>query len=632
MAIQDIYRKLYQSSSTLIHASISAEASSSSAVRTARDIVSDFGENLADLSGGITKLAKSSEKNSERNCHRLMVHRFKLSMPIDHHFLDTNDDGPQVPILRFRDWMKMLLNHNCWHLLSGLVRPDEKREASIWTAFWKNFEQQVPQHPIFVRARSGEVCLERCVAVVAHGDEGRSKKKSAFLVINVHSVLGRGIQPGLRQDKKRHYNKMLPNFLGHSYTTRFLFTALPKSDYTGANSYVFDNLMTYLAEELSYVQLEGVEDSVRKKKFWAVCLGITGDWPWLAKCGNLQRSFSNVSKHADSGGGNRRPCGGICHLCRAGQPDVPFEEVNTKNPRWKQTVLEQSPFGGEIPFEIVPHPTDELPYFFHFDLFHVWHLGVGRNFLGSALALLSKLENGGNVDLRFQQLSDKYLTWCSENGRTAHIQKLTKEHIGWQSTTTYPTAAWHKGDLTTSLMLFVQSRFEAERWDGMLGDVGEAAVAINRYITTMFESDAWLSAEQAATATGHGLRFLRRYNKMALESLGRGDRLWIMHPKIHALHHLLIHMSDAADRGGPVLNVLCTSVQMDEDFIGRGSRLSRHVASGSTTSLRVVERYLQAVYAKFIECGYLVRAKEWILYKGPTIISEQLSHQTFSIS
>ena len=92
-------------------------------MRTARDIVSDFGENLAERSGGITKLAKSSEKNSERNCHRLMVHRFKLSMPIDHHVLDTNDDGPQVPILRFRDWMKMLLEHNCWHLLSGLVRP-----------------------------------------------------------------------------------------------------------------------------------------------------------------------------------------------------------------------------------------------------------------------------------------------------------------------------------------------------------------------------------------------------------------------------------------------------------------------------------------------------------------------------
>ena len=252
---------------------------------------------------------------------------------------------------------------------------------------------------------------------------------------------------------------------------------------------------------------------------------MTGDWPWLTKCGNLQRSYSNVSKHADSGGGNRRACGGICHLCRAGQPGVPFEEISTRNPGWKQTVLEQTPFADEIPFEFVPHPPNELPLFFHFDLFHVWHLGVGRNFLGSALALLSGLENGGNVDLRFQQLSDKYLTWCSENGRTAHIQKLTKEHLGWQATTSYPTAGWHKGDLTTSLMLFVQSRFAAERWDGMLRDVGEAAVAINRYITLMFESGAWLEPEQAMEATNHGLRFLRRYNKNGDGVFGAGATL-----------------------------------------------------------------------------------------------------------
>ena len=59
------------------------------------------------------------------------------------------------------------------------------------------------------------------------------------------------------------------------------------------------------------------------------------------------------------------------YLCRAGQPDVPFEEANARNPDWKQTVLEQSPFAGEIPSEMVPRPPDELPFFFHFDLFHV---------------------------------------------------------------------------------------------------------------------------------------------------------------------------------------------------------------------------------------------------------------------
>ena len=65
---------------------------------------------------------------------------------------------------------------------------------------------------------------------------------------------------------------------------------------------------------------------------------------------------------------------------------------------------------------------------------------------------------------------------------------------------------------------------------------------------------------------------MRRYNKMALKSLERGQRLWIVHPKTHALYHLIVDMLDAADRG-PVLNVLCTSVQMDDDIIGRGSRL-----------------------------------------------------------
>ena len=65
--------------------------------------------------------------------------------------------------------------------------------------------------------------------------------------------------------------------------------------------------------------------------------------------------------------------------------------------------------------------------------------------------------------------------------------KVDNEHIGWHSTTCYPPASWHKGDLTALLMLFVQSRFETEGWDGMLHDVGEAAVAINLYITTMFD-------------------------------------------------------------------------------------------------------------------------------------------------
>ena len=63
-----------------------------------------------------------------------------------------------------------------------------------------------------------------------------------------------------------------------------------------------------------------------------------------------------------------------------------------------------------------------------------------------------------------------------------------------------------------------------------------------------------------------------------------------------------------ASAKGACLNPLCLSVQQDEDFIGRGSRLSRHVHT-NTCEERVVDRHMMAVYAEYVQCGYLIRAK-----------------------
>ena len=44
--------------------------------------MADMGPDLAQKSGGILELARKSEHNSERDCHRLMVKRFKLALRI----------------------------------------------------------------------------------------------------------------------------------------------------------------------------------------------------------------------------------------------------------------------------------------------------------------------------------------------------------------------------------------------------------------------------------------------------------------------------------------------------------------------------------------------------------------------
>ena len=57
-----------------------AEASCSSAVRVARDLVSDVGEAVAARSGGLLELARSSINNAERDSRKVLVKRCRLSL------------------------------------------------------------------------------------------------------------------------------------------------------------------------------------------------------------------------------------------------------------------------------------------------------------------------------------------------------------------------------------------------------------------------------------------------------------------------------------------------------------------------------------------------------------------------
>eukprot|EP00438_Fugacium_kawagutii_P015133 Skav220602 [mRNA] locus=scaffold507:34258:34875:- [translate_table: standard] len=205
-------------------------------------------------------------------------------------------------------------------------------------------------------------------------------------------------------------------------------------------------------------------------------------------------------------------------------------------------------------------------------------------------------------------MSSKYTQWCRENGRTAHCARIAKEHVGWGQD--YPNGTWHKGDLSTSLMLWVEAWFNSEDWsqeDPMLVVAGMAAAAINKCLRKLYNLDAWLEAGQAREVAEHGLTFLRRYSRLARDAHQRGLRYWVIMPKIHALHHIWLGLLRASAKGQS-LSPLCLSVQQDEDFIGRGARLSRHV-SVITCEDRMVSRYLQACYAEYVRCGYLVRAK-----------------------
>ena len=99
--------------------------------------------------------------------------------------------------------------------------------------------------------------------MVLHGDEGRGRRRQAFLVVSYKSMLGRGSHPAQRAAKrkavKKPYIKHETNMLGHTLTTHFLAGVLPRNKY-GEDDCIFDALLTGAAEQAKEMCTTGVMD------------------------------------------------------------------------------------------------------------------------------------------------------------------------------------------------------------------------------------------------------------------------------------------------------------------------------------------------------------------------------------
>lgn len=583
------------------------EASCSQAVQTAKNIVADIGVNAAAKSSGLVKFSKSRLGNAERDAHRQFQSR-NLRLPIPLAAVGEDDSSTKQPGLRLKDWGSFLLRRNLWHLVTGLQNPDKEREAHIWQDFWSKFEEHHPEHNIFSLARQGVVNLSRTCALAFHGDEGRGRKKQAFFVCNWYSLLGRGVEAARRMQQqqkiKQKYLKQKVNYMGHVYCSRFLCGVLPKHLYKEKET-ALSNLFRFAATETQAALQEGFIDSQGVKYHFA-CVAVTGDWPFLQKCGSLERTFSTLPKKLPTS--DAAPvCKGICHLCLAGRGPYPFENLVSSEPSWLSTLYQESPF-REIPaFATVAHTPGELEALFRFDIWHSFHLGVGKNFLGSAIAMATDYFPGNTIDERFHNMSLCVNDWCRLHGEHLYINQLTKDMINWPTRKDYPTGGWSKGSTTTVLLRWFVSWSAGVNSDDILFiKVKEAAQFIDQAFTLLYHNDdVWLESNLAKRIGQMGVNFLKRYAECALISNHRGMCLFILMPKLHSLQHIfLLDLLHGASKHSHCLHPLCFGAQMSEDFIGRTSRLARRTHP-KTVMTRVTLRYLTKALQEYVNEGYL---------------------------
>ena len=144
-----------------------------------------------------------------------------------------------------------------------------------------------------------------------------------------------------------------------------------------------DCILERIASDIEEMLMVGVSDKEGNTKKRMCTLHCVGDWQWLAKAGHLTRSYANCEKRPRAEQGVAR---GRCHMCQAGQDQVGWENFQLTTPAWWPTIFREDAFWGS------PSPQSgccstrfRTGCLLHIDLFHSFHLGVGKTCVASCL-------------------------------------------------------------------------------------------------------------------------------------------------------------------------------------------------------------------------------------------------------
>ena len=473
--------------------------------------------------------------------------------------------------------------------LSELDKLDCLHGNNSLTEFWRRYAKEEPGHFAFEEARENRLNLAKTIPFYSHGDEGRGKRKRSVLIWSLRGCVGKGTEHfKSRHSESAQAQRMGLNFAG-SLTSRFVHVAIPKNVYGKNSEPIWDDLARNIAGSYRKLQVAGFDHF--GERYHAVCIGLTGDNPFLAKVGHLERSFARAPKKAIDTGAVH----GICWMCLAGTATVPYENLNT-NPEWIHTVGERLPWSTLPPFlkglGMDDTHNDMAPRMLLFDIWHNFHGGIGKHMVSSTVAEIIPHMEPPSIDKKLELINESYNFWRKESKLKLHAGILDKELFGLEGgLQAVPTGAWSMFNDTRVLMSFLEWFLEQRRLYIPNNISEEALVGIryaNHAFRVLYNSGYWLTAEECKDAGSAGMKFLQSYARLAAVTLKESRLRYPLMPKIHYCHHSFrdLMTSDLAWTRSP----LAGSVQLDEDNVGRVARLHRRCGTHKIM-LRTLQRW-----------------------------------------
>ena len=501
-------------------------------------------------------------------------------------------------------------------------------------SFWQVFKLSNPGHEVFDH-HCGEA-LSKVIPVYLHGDEGRSIKKSPYLVVSMESPMAPNLAPRavpcdckaymesrpdlptfgdcrdylLTSEIKRACLKMRTNYKGHSYLSRHLLFGV-SCLLTKQNPNIMSRLLEAMVDGFTRLLTDGI--LIRGgARYYAAVVGHKGDMDWHCKAYKLSRSYSKIQD---------RTLGLICHACLASsgaRSQHSFTDFSD-DPTWETTLYTRRPWDAPIPvLATLPHDVSQPERVIVPDTLHVVKLGLARDLIGGILVVL--LRNGffdfdgcsRNFVDRLGRAHSHFVLYCAAHKEHPSLRGFTKQRLHMSS---FMSAPWcnSKGSdsmiLLRWLLFFVQLNVKhplQPGFESLLKHMAQACSAVLGMFQLMTSHGLFLDRPCGAKLYVLIMRTLRAYRRLGRTALAMRMRAFILKPKAHALHHIGHSLKVCLAAGHPVvMSPQAHACEPNEDFIGRVSRLSRRVGV-RCMSQRVFGRYFlkkKALMTKRLERG-----------------------------
>ncbi|CAK9032092.1 unnamed protein product [Durusdinium trenchii] len=254
-----------------------------------------------------------------------------------------------------------------------------------------------------------------------------------------------------------------------------------------------------------------------------------------------------------------------------------------ERPQWLSTVGSLPAFDTASPLLKIPFDDTDMAGFFRWDLFHNFHLGLGKTFVASAVCCVLELLNPLSLEAAFKALTEDFAAYCQWKRQSPYHKKLTSKFFGVEASfQDWPDAGWSKGDFTRLMCQWFEDYCSREvvghTEDPLYLKCAEAVCDANYFLSSLYHQGLFLRAPKAADIAQRGLKFLREYTVLAQMSFRRNQKRFALIPKGHYLHHQLLDLLHQSRRCDWCPNLLLYGCQLEEDYVGRPSRLSRRVS------------------------------------------------------